>query len=201
MRYLLLILLTCSFLFSNQIETKPSIIDSLPKNMPLIKKIFWGEKGILRDSFVDPKSRIKELKIRRNMLQLHQKVALLTLGEMLYQYHIGNRMAEHNEYQYKDRHKMLGYITFSTYMTAASMSILAPPGMKYSKKKYSTNKLHRYLALIHFSGMMAQPILGYRTANASELGLDYDKMLTAHNTVGTITMTSYFLAFLVTLFK
>ena len=194
-------MLTFSFLLSNQTETKHSIIDSLPKNMPLIKKVFWGEKGILRDSFVDPKSRIKELQIRRNMLQLHQKVALLTLGEMLYQYYIGNRMAEHNEYQYKDRHKMLGYITFSTYMTAASMSILAPPGIKYSKKKYSTNKLHRYLALIHFSGMMAQPILGYRTANASELGLDYGKMQSAHNTVGTITMTSYFLAFLVTLFK
>ena len=95
----------------------------------------------------------------------------------------------------------LGYFTFGTYMTAASLSILAPPGMKYSKKKYSTNKLHRYLALIHFSGMIAQPILGYRTANALELGLDYDNMLSMHNTVGAITMTSYFLAFLVTLFK
>ena len=103
--------------------------------------------------------------------------------------------------QYMKTHSILSKITFTTYMTAAGLSILAPPGMKYSKKKYSSNKLHRYLALIHFSGMMAQPILGYRTANASELGLDYDKMLSAHNTVGTITMTSYFLAFLVTLFK
>ncbi len=110
-RYKLIILIIFSIIFANRLDENPSISDSLPKNMPLVKKVFWGEKGILRNSFVDPKSRVKELKIRRNMLQLHQRLALLTLGEMMYQYHIGKRMANHNEYEYKDTHLILSRVT------------------------------------------------------------------------------------------
>ena len=45
---LLPIIVVFSFLLSNEIIKTTSITDSLPKNMPLIKKVFWGEKGILR---------------------------------------------------------------------------------------------------------------------------------------------------------
>ena len=41
-----------------------SKIDSLPKNMPLLKKILWGDKGLIRISPLNPKSRIKEFKIQ-----------------------------------------------------------------------------------------------------------------------------------------
>ena len=142
-----------SAVFSNDFIIKErTIADSLPQNMPVIKKIFWGEKGLLRDSFVDPNSRMKELEIRRDMLQLHQRFALITLGALIYQTSIGFKMTEDGEYKkYKDTHMKLGYISFGTYMTAASLSIFAPPGMKYSKKRFSSNKLHRYLALIPIS--------------------------------------------------
>ena len=193
-----------AILFSNDFIIKErTIADSLPKNMPVIKKILWGEKGLLRNSFVDPKSRMKELKIRRNMLQLHQRLALFTLGCMAYQYNIGNKMIDDwGNGAYVDNqqlHKNLGYVTFGSYMTAASLSIFSPPGMKYTNKKLSSNRLHRYLALIHCSGMIAQPIIGYKTANAK--GKEYDEMLQLHQNVGTITLTSYFLAFITTLFK
>ena len=136
------------------------------------------------------------------MLQLHQRLALCTLGCMAYQYNIGYRMGINYEYdEYEKLHKNLVYFTFGSYMTTASLSIFAPPGMKYTRKKFSSNRLHRYLALVHFSGMIAQPILGYKTANAQELELDYDDMLKLHQMVGTITLSSYFLAFLTTLFK
>ena len=127
---ILIILLSVSF--SNEMEIKTAKLDSLPKNMPPIKKMFWGENGVLRNSFINPKSRIKELKIRRNMLQLHQRIALVNLGCMMYQYNIGNTMKEHPE-QYmdlKDTHMYLGYTSFGLYMTAAGLSILSPPGMK-----------------------------------------------------------------------
>ena len=201
-KFLPICILLFSLLFSNELKTEFTIADSLPKNMPIIKKVFWGEKGIFRKSFINPKSRMKELKIRYNMLQLHQRLALFTLGCMAYQYNIGYRMGINYEYdEYEKLHKNLGYFTFGSYMTTASLSIFAPPGMKYTRKKFSSNRLHRYLALVHFSGMIAQPILGYKTANAQELGLDYDDMLKLHQTVGTITLSSYFLAFLTTLFK
>ena len=89
---ILLFIFILSVSLSAQIKTESTIVDSLPDNMPFLKSIIWGEDGIARDTFIDPKSRIKELKIRRNMLQLHQRLALVTLGLMTYQYHIGNRM-------------------------------------------------------------------------------------------------------------
>ena len=194
-----------SVIFSNNIVIKErTITDSLPKNMLIVKKIFWGENGLLRDSFADPKSRIKELEIRRNMLQLHQKLALFTLGCMAYQYHIGNKMSNPHEYgELKDLHMKLGYTTFGTYMGSASLSILAPPGMKYSKKRFTSNKLHRYLAIIHFTGMAIQPWLGYKTsvAGLEEREEDRENLLQMHETVGGITLTAYSLAFLTTLFK
>ena len=200
-----------SVIFSNDIIIKERTIgDSLPQNMPVVKKIFWGEKGLLRDSLVDPKSRMKELEIRRDMLQLHQRFALITLGALMYQTSIGFKMTEDGQYgKYKDTHMKLGYISFGTYMTAASLSIFAPPGMKYSKKKFSSNKLHRYLALIHFTGMAMQPWLGYKTSVANincsnrVVGAceDSENLTNIHKTVGSITVSSYFLAFLTTLFK
>ena len=43
-----------SAVFSNDFIIKErTIVDSLPQNMPVVKKIFWGEKGLLRDSFVE----------------------------------------------------------------------------------------------------------------------------------------------------
>ena len=201
-----------AILFSKNLSLKEiTIADSLPKNMPVVKKIFWGEEGLFRGGFIDPKSRIKELEIRRNMLQLHQRLALVTLGLMSYQYSIGNRMVNSpNEYgELKDLHMKLGYTSFGTYMTAASLSIFAPPGMKYSKKRFSSNKIHRYLAMIHFTGMAIQPWLGYKTsvagieaANGIEgKAEEYNNLLDLHQAVGNITLSSYFLAFLTTLFK
>ncbi len=184
--------------------------DSLPKNMPFIKNVLWGNNGIIRNSFINPDSRIKELRIRRNMLQLHQRFALFTLGAMLYQSNIGYKMTEEADgyLKYKDLHMNLGYFTFSTYMTAASLSIFSPPGMKYTKK-ISSIKLHRYLALIHFAGMAMQPSLGYYTSVAGiecQNGIpgrckDREDLLELHKTVGTITVSSYILAFLTTLLR
>jgi len=208
--FIFLISLLAILFSDDSIIREKTIADSLPPNMPVIKKIFWGQNGLLRDSFVDPKSRVKELKVRRNMLQLHQRFALLTLGTLMYQASIGFKMTEDGEYErYKDTHMKLGYISFGTYMTAASLSIFAPPGMKYSKKRFSSNKLHRYLALIHFTGMAIQPWLGYKTSVANincSNGLpgaceDSKELTNTHKTIGTITVSSYFLAFLTTLFK
>ena len=193
-----------SLCFSNDVKIETTKVDTLPQNMPLIKKVFWGEDGILRNSFINPKSRMKELKIRRNMLQLHQRIALVNLGCMMYQYNLGSTMRKDPD-QYmdlKDTHMYLGYTSFSLYMTAAGLSILSPPGMKYSNKKNSSNKIHRYLALIHFTGMAMQPWLGYKTAVARIEGSgDYDKLMDTHEMIGGITLSSYFLAFLMTLIK
>ena len=178
-----------------------TIADSLPDNIPPMKNFLWGKNGIIRKTPFKSKSRVQELKTRRNMLQLHQKLALVTLGLMSYQYYLGNKMIDNPEeyMEVEPTHMKLGYTTFGTYMTSASLSIFSPPASKYSNR-LSSNKIHKYLAIIHFAGMCIQPWLGYETYKSRILDDgNYDKYLDLHQQVGGITVTCYALAFLTTL--
>ena len=110
---------------------------------------------------------------------------------------------DENPSEYKEKlqpiHMKLGYTTFGTYMTSASLSIFSPPASKYNDR-LSSNKIHKYLAIIHFAGMCIQPWLGYNTYKSGVLGDGkYDDYMNLHRKVGGITMTCYALAFLTTL--
>ena len=173
---------------------KATLSDSIPNNMPLIKNIFWSDEGLLRRLDLAPKSRFKELELRRDMLQLHQKTALVNLGLMSYQYYLGHEMDK--EYENRSRlHKSLGYASFGLYMTSAGLSVFSPPALKYDKGVSSIN-IHRFLSVIHFSGMIMQPFLGYQISN-SNCHSDYYYEL--HKDVGNVVFVSYLLSFLVTL--
>ena len=173
---------------------KATLSDSIPNNMPLIKNIFWSDEGLLRRLDLAPKSRFKELELRRDMLQLHQKTALVNLGLMSYQYYLGHEMDK--DYENRSRlHKSLGYASFGLYMTSAGLSVFSPPALKYDKGVSSIN-IHRFLSVIHFSGMIMQPFLGYQISN-SNCHSDYYYEL--HKDVGNVVFVSYLLSFLVTL--
>ena len=173
---------------------KATLSDSIPNNMPLIKSIFWSDEGLLRRLDLAPKSRFKELELRRDMLQLHQKTALVNLGLMSYQYYLGHEMDK--DYENRSRlHKSLGYASFGLYMTSAGLSVFSPPALKYDKAVSSIN-IHRFLSVIHFSGMIMQPFLGYQISN-SNCHSDYYYEL--HKDVGNVVFVSYLLSFLVTL--
>lgn len=165
--------------------------------MPFSKKVVWGENGLARKLNIAPENRIGELKLRHKMLQAHQKLGLLTLGIMSYQYYLGNQMAEQGNYENRELHKNLGYSTFGVYMSAAGFSVLSPPAMQYSNGS-SSIKLHRYLSYIHFAGMLCMPYLGYLSAgNMDTSSAEYHtKALNAHKMVGAITFTSLSLSFL-----
>ena len=81
-----------------------SSIQKLPENMPFHTKILWGETGIIRKINLAPETRQKELLLRVKMLQLHQKLAISSLGLFFYQAYIGNQMANGNYTKYHDLH-------------------------------------------------------------------------------------------------
>ena len=81
-----------------------------------------------------------------------------------------------------DKHKAMGYFTYTTYMTGASLAIFSPPARKYDDN-FSSIKLHRTLAILHFSAMVAQPFLA---KNAVKNGKKYDDLMDAHLKAGTI---------------
>ena len=175
------------------IDKKKSLRDSIPDNIPIIKSVFWSEKGLARKWGLAPKSRLKELELRRDMMQLHQKTALINLGLMSYQYYLGRNMDE--DYQYRsDLHKNLGYASFGLYMTSAGLAVLSPPALSYDKGVSSMN-IHRFLSIIHFSGMLVQPFLGYQISNSCH----GDFYMDLHEDVANVVFISYLLSFMVTL--
>ena len=196
--FFLSILIT--FLFSQTLLTV-EIPDSLPPNLPLFKKILWCENSLIRKLDYAPKTRMEDMKLRHKMLKTHQKLGLLTLGMMTYQSYLGMQMVDEGKYEeYSVRHRILGYSTFATYMTTASLSIGAPPPFRYSKG-VSSIKIHRFLSYIHITGMLCMPYLGYLTAgNLDTETENYSiKAKKVHRLIGNITVATFSLAFLTTL--
>ena len=169
-----------------------SVVDSLPAGMPLHTRLLWGNQGVLRVIGLAPETRSGELRLRRSMLQWHQRMGLLTLGVLTTQVILGERLAANRAERYETLqpiHRTLGYVTFGTYMTTASLSLFAPPARRYSSG-FSSVRLHRWLALVHFAGMAVQPWLGIRLADAMSAEA-YDRRLSQHRWAGRITLAAY----------
>ena len=163
----------------------------MPENMPVHTKIFWGENGFFRKLNIAPKSRSSELKLRVKMLQLHQKIALVTLGVFSYQSYLGNQMIK-GDYSNYSRHSVLSKYVWSMYMSSAALSYFAPPAMKYNKK-YDSMKVHRMLSWVHFSGMALIPYLGYKIHQTD--GLDgYNAAVKTHQVVALSTLGTMILS-------
>lgn len=161
--------------------------------MPLHTKFFWGENGLVRKLNLAPKSRKDELKLRVKMLQIHQRLALASLGLVAYQSNLGNQLVK-GDYSQLEKHKNFSRVSWSVYMASATLSYLAPPALKY-EKKVSSMKIHRWLSYVHFSGMMVIPFLGINI-NSSP---DYDKAVKLHQNVAYITMFSLALSGVLTI--
>ena len=192
-RIFVMLNLFCTLLFSQSIVTQESY-DSrftpteigLPENMPYIKSFIWGEEGVFRKLNIGPESRIEELQLRRKMLQAHQWLGIITLAGLAYQYDVGKKLYDGNDADYwdshYDKHKAMGYFTYMTYMSTASLSIFSPPARKYDNNINSI-KFHRRMAALHFTAMMAQPFLAKK---AVEDGKRYNDLMDAHLKAGTI---------------
>lgn len=145
---------------TNQEKTK-----LLPDKIIFTQRILWGEKGLMRsfNAFeLTPEKRQKELKVRRTMLVAHQVMGMLTLGGMVAQGIVGAKLYNYSGTNYKglkDTHEIIAAGVNIGYFSTAALSLFAPPKMLNERKGYSSIKLHRGLAIIHFSAMVATNVL------------------------------------------
>lgn len=146
-------------------KTAPEKTKLLPDKILFTQRIFWGEKGLMRNfsTFeLTPEKRQNELKVRRTMLVAHQVMGMLTLGGMVAQGIVGAKLynASGSNYQsLKDTHEGLAAAVNVGYFSTAALSLFAPPKMLNERKGYSSIKLHRGLAIVHLSAMIATNIL------------------------------------------
>jgi len=127
-------------LLNDLMKTQDSTTELLPKKMLLTQRVFWGQKGLLRPiSPLNAVNREKELKLRRGMLVTHQVLGFATLGGMIGQGIVGNKLYNATGSNYgktKDLHEGLGAFVNITYSTTAVMSLFAPPPLINRDKKY-----------------------------------------------------------------
>ena len=196
-----LFILQLSLLFSQDdtIIDKESSIYILLDNMPLQTKLLWSENGLLRNTKLFNVDRPKELILRKRMLQLHQKLALGTLGLLFAQGYLGSKLenAGSNYSELSDNHALLGKIALGAYFTSAMLSYTAPPAIRYNKKIDSI-RIHRWLSIIHFSGMIALPYLGKRVSNPNKYNITYDQALKIHRNTAILTISSITLSAILT---
>jgi len=171
---------------------------ALPDNMPLQTKLLWAENGLLRKTNLFQVDRPRELELRTKMLQLHQKLALGTLGLMFAQGYLGFQLqdATTNYMELSDYHGALGKLAFGSYLTSAILSYTAPPALHYNRKIDSI-RIHRWLSIVHFAGMIALPSLGKMVSNPGNYNLTYDEALTVHRGVAIATISSMTLSALI----
>jgi len=171
---------------------------TLPDNMPLQTKLLWAENGLLRKTNLFQVDRPLELELRTKMLQLHQKLALGTLGLMFAQGYLGFQLqdAKTNYMELSDYHGALGKLAFGSYLTSAILSYTVPPALHYNRKIDSI-RIHRWLSIVHFAGMIALPSLGKMVSNPGNYNLTYDEALTVHRGVAITTISSMALSALI----
>ena len=92
------------------------------------------------------------------MLVMHQVTGFLTLDAMIAQGIVGT-LLYNGKRNLRDTHESLGIGVNIGYFTTASLSLFAPPKMLNERKGFSSIKVHRFLAIIHMSGMIATNIL------------------------------------------
>lgn len=175
MKYLFLLLLSCislttfsqDDLLQDLLKEQDTTTALLPKKMLLTQRVFWGEKGLLRPiSPLTAVNREKELKLRRKMLVAHQILGFVTLGGMVGQGIVGASLYNNtSNHRLKDLHEGLAATVNITYSTTAVMSLFAPPPLINRDKKISAIRLHKWLAIVHMSGMIATNMLADKASD------------------------------------
>jgi hypothetical protein len=142
-------------LFEDEMSIEQQV---LPQKMIFTQSVLWGKNGLFRKTGISKLSiaqRQKELKVRNVMLKTHQIIGYLTLAGMVAQGIMGGRLYN-GDYELYDAHRTMGEWVTASYFTGAGLSLFAPPPLVRKKTKgFNSIKAHKWLAYIHFSGMIA----------------------------------------------
>ena len=143
----------------------------LPDHILITQRLLWGNKGLMRNFNrfeLTPENRAHELKVRRTMLVCHQAMGALTVLGLIGQGIIGSQLYNGKE-SIRDLHEGFAMGVNITYGTTAALSLFSPPKMLNERKGYSSIKIHRALAIVHMSSMIATNILAGQIESHPEL--------------------------------
>lgn len=158
---LITFLLLISVNFVTKAQTDSSSQQLLPENYLFTQKILWSEHGLMRNfSYfkLTPESREREINIRNYTIKAHQLLGFAALAGMAGQAIVGTKLYN-GDYSIKDLHEGLSVFTNTCYFTSAALILFSPPPMHNREPGISQFKLHKYIAPLHLTGMIATNIL------------------------------------------
>jgi len=177
-----------------EFNEEESQVPLLPERISFMENFLWGQKGIFRKigitSELTPEQREKELKWRRTFLTLHQIGGMLSWGLMAGTVISGQLWLDGTS-ETPDWHKRFLYSTIPIYILTGLLAVTTPPPYQ-RRDEFSTTSVHKYLAWLHFIGMVATPIVG-KLINSSN---DYYKTARIHQKIGYVTFSTYTIAML-----
>lgn len=133
----------------------------LPDKYLFTQKLLWGKKGLMRNFKrfeLSEESRDFEENIRNTMFKAHRYIGYATLVGMVAEGIVGERLYNGHR-NLKDLHEGIASAVNIGYFSTAGLALFAPPPSGNRPKGFSTYKLHRYLAVVHLSSMIATNIL------------------------------------------
>lgn len=179
----------------NSLETTTSSKQELlPKKMLFTQRWAWGEHGFLRGNKpVTSEVRLGDMKTRRKMLIAHQMLGIATLGGLIGEAIVGPKLFnDPTNRSLRQTHSTLAALTDVTYSLTAVMALFSPPPMVNRDKGLSAIRLHKWLAVIHMTGMLATNIL------ASQIEGNHNPQLRVyHRTAAYVTFASFAAAMVV----
>lgn len=152
-----------------EIESEEAEPAYLPEKMLFTQRVFWGENGLYRKVGFAPKeltaeSRQRELKARRTMFKIHQATGFLAAAGMIGQAILGPKLyKDGTNFDVRKAHKGVALGTNIAYGTTALMALMSPPPM-VNRKKFDNIKLHKLMAITHFTGMIATNVLAHKAS-------------------------------------
>jgi hypothetical protein len=185
---------------------KTQVTSLLPEGMGPVKRFLWSENGLMRktDFFkLTPENRERELIVRRRMLQTHQVLGMTAVGTMIIssitgqmiinKSHSTSPTAGQDMLTLKSLHDAAVTTTMIAYGSTFLLQFLAPPPVIIRKNKgWSNMKAHKTLAYLHFTGMVATPLMGRMIYGSSSLANGKsDDLRKFHQISGYITTSLY----------
>ena len=184
MKYLLAILFIlhisiAGFSQEEEISTDLEVIDTtsiteapqlLPEHYLLTQRLLWSEHGLIRmipGNELSETNRLREVKWRTYMLKAHRFLGYATILGMVGQAYTGAKLyslgsfgeGESKEYdKWKDLHGGFAGFACTTYFASGGLMLFAPPWKSDRAPGYSNTKLHKYLAMVHMTSMIASLI-------------------------------------------
>ncbi len=106
------------------------------------------------------------------MLVSHQVMGFVTLAGYVVQGILGAKLynAKGTDYErLHSAHETSATVINITYATTALLAFTAPPPLIAERRGVSSIRLHKYLSLIHLTGMIATNVLAHRIDSNPEL--------------------------------